>query len=52
MTDNREITPGTGAMEAKGSKLWQRLLGRLVSEYGRLCHWEGGARGATAAGGR
>ena len=23
-------------------KLWQRLLGRPVSEYGRLCHGDGG----------
>jgi len=22
--------------------LWQRLLGRPVSEYGRLCHGDGG----------
>jgi len=32
--------------------LWHRLLGRLVSEYGRLCHTGIGAtRGAGAAGG-
>ena len=28
------------------------LLGRPVSEYGRLCHGEGGHEGPTAAGGR
>jgi hypothetical protein len=36
------------------SALWRRLLGLLgrpVSEYGRLCHGAGAHEGATAAGG-
>jgi hypothetical protein len=27
--------------------LWQRLLGRPVSEYGRLCHGNGGPEGGA-----
>ena len=42
---------------AAGARAWPAgcgsgLLGRPASEYGRLCHGEGGPRGATAAGGR
>jgi hypothetical protein len=32
--------------------LWQRLLGRPVSECGGLCHGAGGHEGAGGAGGR
>ena len=38
--------------EGLDAALWQRLLGRPVSEHRRLCHGDGATRGAGAAGGR
>jgi len=38
----RTTPPNDGRPDAE---LWHRLLGRLVSEYGRLCHGDGGHEG-------
>ena len=53
LADLARLVPGESALDGGALRevsMWQRLLGRPVSESGSLCHMAGNRRRAPAAG--